>query len=160
LKQAAAQRLESVRRPQTQRLSEIERVLLCALVLPDADSARALAAGRLAEHPDWYADLPCAALIESLASGPAPDNPMDATASDEERTMLALALQSPVDETTSVVPLATQVEHTLQTLEQRRRERRLRELRTMIAEASRRADDAMVMQLAAEKLELERALRG
>ena len=40
LKQAAQQRLESVKAAQPQAVSELERILLCALVLPEADSAR------------------------------------------------------------------------------------------------------------------------
>jgi DNA primase len=35
----------------------VERILLRALVLPEADSARALAAAELGAHPDWFAEL-------------------------------------------------------------------------------------------------------
>ncbi len=82
LKQAAAQRLESVRAPQAAALSELERVLLRALVLPDADAARELAAMELGAHPEWYAGLPSAALMETLADASAPDTPMDAASDD------------------------------------------------------------------------------
>ena len=75
LKQAAQQRLESVRAPQPLAVSEVERVLLCALVLPEADSARRLAATTLGAHPGWFAELPTAAVMEALVDAPAPDNP-------------------------------------------------------------------------------------
>src|ERR1700712_729407 len=54
LKQAAAQRVESVRAHAAEPASEIERVLLQALVLPEGDAARERAASGLAEHPEWY----------------------------------------------------------------------------------------------------------
>jgi DNA primase len=75
VKQAAAQRLESVKAFQPRAVTEVERILLSALVLPDADGARQVAAERLGAHPEWFAELPCAALIEVLVSGPAPENP-------------------------------------------------------------------------------------
>jgi DNA primase len=53
-----------------------------------------------------------------------------------------------------------QVEGALHTLERRRLERRQRELRAQIAEADRRGDQAMLNQLMAEKLEVDRALRN
>jgi DNA primase len=158
LKQAAAQRIESIRRPQMERVSEMERVLLQALVLPEADSARQLAASVMAEHPQWYADLPAGALMESLALAPAPENPMDAAEGHAERAMIATALAQPVD--VSQTPLAEHVRNALKTLEERGLERRARELRSLMAEASRRGDEAMLRQLAAEKLQLERQLRA
>src|SRR5882757_7237089 len=54
LRQAAAQRSESVRSHQHDPASETERILLRALVIGDDDPARQLAASRLAEHPEWY----------------------------------------------------------------------------------------------------------
>ena len=43
---------------------ETERVLLRALVLPESDAARALAAHGLAENSAWIADLATADLLE------------------------------------------------------------------------------------------------
>jgi DNA primase len=51
------------------------------------------------------------------------------------------------------------VEDALDTLEMRRLERRQRELRSQIAEADRRGDQAMLGQLIAEKLDVDRKLR-
>jgi DNA primase len=157
LKQAAQQRLESVRAPRAAALSETERVLLRALVLPEADSARALAAAELGLHPEWAEGLATAALMESLANGAPPDNPMDAAPDDETRLLLATALQEPADESRD--SLAVQVQHALATLRTRRMERRQRELRAAIAAAERSGDAAMMQQLFAEKVQVDRALR-
>jgi DNA primase len=94
LKQAAQQRLESVRAPQPRAVTEVERILLCALVLPDADSARALAAESLSLNPQWYSELPSAAVIEVLVNGPAPENPFEAAPDDASRALLASALHT------------------------------------------------------------------
>jgi DNA primase len=154
VKQAAAQRLESVKAFQPRAVTEVERILLSALVLPDADGARQVAAERLGAHPEWFAELPCAALIEVLVSGPAPENPFEAAPDDTSRALLALALQGAEDEV-----LAAKVEGALQTLRRQYLERRSREVRTQMAEAQRRGDDAMLMKLAQEKLRLDRELK-
>jgi len=160
LKQAAQQRLESVKAARPKAVSEIERILLCALVLPDADSARALAAEQLAANPEWYADLASAALMEVLANGPAPDNVMEAAPDDASRLLLASVLHGTTSESeASRESLREQVQNALRSLHQQRLERRLRELRTLIAEAGRRGDETMLRQLAHEKLQIERELR-
>ena len=92
LKQAAAQRLASVPAQRKETLTETERVLLRALVLPESDAARRLAARGLAENSAWIADLATADLLDTLANAPAPSNPLDAASTDEARAQLALAL--------------------------------------------------------------------
>ena len=156
MKQAAQQRLESVKAAQPKAVSEIERILLMALVLPDADSARQLAAEQLAANPEWVADLASAELMEVLANGPSPDNPLAAAPDDASRMLLASVMHQATGENEN---LHEQVKDALQTLHERRLERRLRELRTLIAEATRRGDEAMLRQLAHEKLTVERELR-
>ncbi len=157
LKQAAAQRLESVRATRQEPISETERVLLRALVRPEGDPARTLAADQLASHPEWFADLAMADVLESLAQGPAPDNPLEAAATDDSRAQLALVLQdAPIAD--DAVALA-QVGDALHTLERRRLERRQRELRAQIAEADRRGDQPMLDQLMQEKLQVDKRLR-
>lgn len=158
LKQAAQQRLESVRAPQPKAVSEIERILLCALVLPDADSARQLAAEELAQHPDWYGELPSSTLIEILANGPTPDSPLEAAPDAPSRALLASALHQ--GSTAGCEVQREEVENALRTLHEQRLERRTRELRSMIAEAQRRNDEPMLMKLAHEKLQVERELRA
>jgi DNA primase len=160
LKQAAQQRLESVRAPRTQAVTEVERILLCALVLPDADSARALAAGALVEHPEWYAELPTGGVMEALAHAPAPENPFDAAPDEASRTLLATALRAAAegsDGAESDGPARTAaVRGALETLHDRYIERRLRELTTQVAEAERRGDEAMRLTLLQEQMRLNR----
>jgi DNA primase len=159
LKQAAQRRLESVRAPQTQAVTEVERILLCALVLPEADGARAVAAGALVEHPEWYAELPTAGLMEVLAHAPAPENPFDAAPDEASRTLLATALQAAAgnEGAESAGPArAAAVRGALETLHDRYIERRLRELTTQVAEAERRGDEAMRLTLLQEQMRLNR----
>ena len=157
LKRAATQRLESVRAPQATALSELERVLLRALVMPEVDRARARAATELGTHPEWFAGLASAGLMETLVHAPAPDNPMDAAGNADERNLLAVALHEPGDESRD--SLEVQVSHALTTLHVRHVKRRLVELRGLIAEAERKGDPAMLQQLTEEKVRLDRLLR-
>jgi DNA primase len=157
LKQAAQQRMESVPQHRHEPISETERVLLRALVLGESDPARRLAAEQLATHPEWFADLPMADVLETLSQAPAPENPLDAAPTLDSRAQLAMALQHVPDEKER--PLAAQVEDALHALERRRLERRQRELRTQIAEADRRGDRAMLDRLMMEKMEIDKKLR-
>jgi DNA primase len=157
LKQAAAARLESVAQHRQEPISETERVLLRALVLPESDPARRLAAEQLAQHPEWFADLAMADVLEVLSQGPCPENPLDAATTVELRAPLASALQLPVDVKNR--SLVLQVEDALHSLERRRLERRQRELRSQIAEADRRGDQEMLTKLTVEKLAVDRQLR-
>ena len=158
LKQAAAQRTASIPQHRAEPLTEIERVLLRALVLPESDPARVIASTQVAEHPAWIADLLTADLLDHLAHAPAPSNPLDAASTDELRAHLALALDySPAPGEASLVD---QVEGALHMLETRRLERRQRELRSLIAEADRRGDTDMLNKLMAEKLDIDRQLRN
>ena len=155
LKHAAAKRLGSVRSHSADPVSEVERVLLRALVQPESDGARVLAANRLAENPDWYDGLPAAALFDALAHGIVPENPLDAAPDEASTGLLAEVLHTAHDTALT----EAQVEGALETLERKRMERRQRELRSSIAEAERRGDQAMVEQLMLEKMAVDRALR-
>ncbi len=166
LKDAASNRLSSVRAHRREPASEMERVLLRALVLPEGDAARAAAADSLAEHPEWYEGLPCAALFDALAHGPTPQNPIDAAPDNESRALLAEVLASqPETEDNSGLrkntpqTMAEQVENSLLTMKAQYLERRQRELKSAIAEAERRGDLAMVETLTLEKMKVDRALR-
>ena len=155
LRTAAAQRLESVKAAQPRAVTEVERILLCALVLPDADSARALAVERLAENPEWFSALGSAAVIEVLVNATAPENPFDAAPDDGSRMLLASALQSASEEEVS----AAKVEGALETLRRGYLERRSREVRVQMAEASRRGDSETLLRLAQEKVRLDGELK-
>jgi DNA primase len=148
LQQAAQQRLESVRAPQPRAITEIERILLCALVLPEADSARQLAAEQLATHPEWLGDLPTAAVMEVLVNAPAPDNPFDAAPDETSRALLASALHGTGESS------ALTVQGALETLKERYLDRRLREIRMQMAEAERRGDDPMRLRLLQEQIRI------
>jgi DNA primase len=155
LRQAAAQRLESVKAAQPHAVTAVERIVLCALVLPDADSARALAVERLGANPEWFSALGSAPVIEVLVNGPAPDNPFDAAPDAASRTMLASALHSEGEEAV----MAAHVEGALETLRRGYLERRSREVRVQMAEAQRRGDQEMLMRLAQEKVRLDVELK-
>jgi DNA primase len=162
LKQAAAQRVESVRAHTHDPASETERVLLRALVLPEHDPARTLAADQLTHHPEWYDSLPSAALLEALSNAPAPANPLDAAPDQPSHVLLAHALQhadAPIAASSNTQSMTEQVENALHTLAHRHLERRQRELRTLIAEADRRGDHEMLTKLTTEKLQIDRNLR-
>ena len=160
VRQAAEHRLESVRAAQPQAVTEVERILLCALVLPEADSSRALAAEKLGAHPQWFEDLPTAAVIDVLVSGPPLENPLEAAPDQASRALLASALHvssevnGPEHESSP-----SEVASALESLRERYLERRGREVRLQMTEAQRRGDQAMLMQLLHEKLglDLERA---
>ncbi len=160
VRQAAEHRLESVRAAQPQAVSEVERILLCALMLPEADSARTLAAEKLGAHPHWFEDLPTAAVIEVLISGPPPENPLAAAPDDASRALLASALHistevnGPEHESS---PL--QVSSALESLHARYLERSGRELRARMTEAQRRGDSATLVQLMQQKVALDRERR-
>jgi DNA primase len=160
LKQAAAQRVESVRSHSHDPASETERVLLRALVLPEDNPARALAAEQLSHRADWYEGMPAGPVLEALAHGPAPANPLDAAPDQETRVLLARALMHADDAAAGESQLSVQlVTNALHTLERRHIERRQREIRALIAEADRRGDQEMVTRLMSERLALDRRLR-
>jgi DNA primase len=156
LKQAAQQRLESVRAAQPRAVNEVERILLSALVLPEADTARALAANTLVQHPEWISELPSAPVLEVLVNAPAPENPFDAAPDEASRALLAAALHA-----SSEMPeqLGQSVHGALETLKERYQERRAREIRAAMGEAQRRGDEPMLQRLLQEKLALDRERR-
>ncbi len=156
LREAAAQKLGSVRSHRAEPASEVERVLLRALVQPEGDEARLLAAERLAENPDWYDGLAAGPLFDALAHGAAPENPLDAAQDDGSRALLAEVLHTAHEGWVGVAD----VEGALHTLEEKRLVRRQRELRSAIAEAERRGDQPMVERLMLEKMAVDRKLRG
>ncbi len=167
LKQAAAQRLQSIPMRRAEPASERERVLLRALVLPEHDPARQAAAIELQQHPEWIEGLPAGALLESLANAPVPQNPLDAAPDDSSRTMLAEVLAAQVDpesrsqqqSRTPEPPMVDQVANALLSLQERQLKNRQAELRTGIADAERRGDSALVDRLTRERIAVDKAIR-
>jgi len=170
IKQAAAQRLSSVPRS-IRDISQLERDLLRALILPEADEARRVAAHSVLENSELVRTLAAGELIEAIANAPAPLNPLDAGPDEASRALLAQLMQIDAVEDAKVqlarergnmirnISLVQRVNDALHMLEGRRLERRQRELRSQIAEADRRGDHTMLTQLIAEKLDVDRKLR-
>jgi DNA primase len=156
LKQAATQRVASIRATAADPVSETEKRLLRALVLPEDHPARQAAAGSLSEHPEWADGLASSLLLEQLALSPVIGNPLDTAPDDDSRQLLAGVLFGPGAD---AEPTPAEVADALQNLERRRLERRQRELRSLIAEADRRGDAAMLKQLMQEKIDAERLLK-
>ena len=159
LQQAATQRLGSIKQTAAADIGETERILLRALTLGPEQKARRRAAQELAAHPEWLEGMAAAELLEALANAPL-DEPLDAMSvapDDRSREVLArvLAEELPVDPEV----LAADVANTLHALERRRLESRMRELRSMSAEAERRGDDTMRRQLGMEIMDVQRKLR-
>jgi DNA primase len=159
LKQAAAHKLGSVRRPRVEPASEVERILLRALVLPESDPARGLAASALEQHPEWYEGTAAAPLLDALAHMLVPANPLEAAPDDDSRAMLAEVLTAQLEETRDK-PVTEQVQDALHALEGRFLDRLQRDLRRQIAEAERRGDADQVQRLMVEKINLDRKLRS
>jgi DNA primase len=160
LRHAALKRRERIgQRPAT--LTEVERVLLRALAVidPEGELPRRLAAKVVLDRPAWFEHLPAFPALQSLAGRDAPDgrigiDPMDTVEDPAQRAFLAEAL---LGETRP--PEAREVESALQELQERELERRQRDLRAQIAEAERRGDYATVALLSQQKLEADLLLR-
>ncbi len=159
MKQAAAQRLGSVRQTAAAALGETERILLRALVLPPTERARQRAATEISAHPEWLEGMAAADLLEALANAPLAEvlNPMQLAPNDSAREMLARVLAE--DHGDDLADLAANTGNALHTLERRRLERRQRELRAASVEADRRGDTAAADAMATELMQVNRALR-
>jgi DNA primase len=157
LQHAATHRLESVRSTSATQMDETERILLRALVLPETNKARQRAASEISAHPEWLEGMTAAELIEALAMAPVPDNPLEVAPDDRSRELLARLLHE--DQVSDPAMLVVEVGNVLHTLERRRLERRQREIRVMIAEASRRGDADMLAKLQSESVQIANALR-
>jgi DNA primase len=154
LRQAALKRRDHVE-TRSSVLTEVERVLLRALAIDDPEFARSrqLAAMALAEQPAWFEHLgACAALI-ALSQRQARD-PMSVIEDDGQRALLAEALLAETKP-----PEEAEVQSAVQEIHERAIEHRLRELRTLIAEAERRGDFTELALLTQQKLDLDRTLR-
>jgi len=153
LKRAAAQRLESVPAARTTAVTETEKILLRALLLPEADSARALAAEQLGAHAEWYADLPTEALLEVLANSAPPENPFEAAPDDASRGLLASALPTSEEEEETT---AAKVQNALEALHGRYLDRKIREVQMQIGEAEKSGDQPTRLKLLQELMRLTR----
>jgi DNA primase len=154
LRQAALKRRDHVE-VKTSPLTEVERVLLRALAIidPEHEEARRLAAAAIQQQPAWFEQLTASPALQALATRQAND-PMDVIEDESQRALLAQAL---LGETKP--PGQQEVSGALQHIHEEAIEHRRREVLREIAEAERRADMAEALRLTQEKLQLDRALR-
>lgn len=154
LRQAALRRRDHVK-IHTSGLTEVERVMLRALAItdPEHEEARRVAVEAVVQQPELFEGLGAFPAIQSLVRRGAQD-PMEIV---EDQAQMALLAQALMGESES--PSAETVTGAVVSLEKRRCESQLRQLRAQIAEAERQGDHAELAVLTQRKLALDRALR-
>ncbi|MGD0292861.1 MAG: DNA primase [Terracidiphilus sp.] len=154
LRQAALRRRDHIE-TKAITLTEVERVLLRALAIDDPafERSRRLASDALAAQPAWFEHLAVFAALQALSTRQAKD-PMDVVEDEAQRALLAETLLAETGP-----PEESEVQSAIQETHERAIERRQRELRSLIAEAERRGDQAELALLTQQKLDLDRALR-
>jgi len=154
LRQAALKRRDRIE-VRTTTLTEVERVLLRALAItdPEHQEARQTAADAVTRQPQWFEGLAVAQALAVLATREARD-PMDVVEDQAQKALLAEALLAETE-----APTADAVSGAIVSLQQRRLEADLRDVRAHIAEAERRGDSAELALLTQRKLDLDKALR-
>jgi len=154
LRQAALRRRDHLE-VKASSLTEVERVLLRALAIvdPEGEQARRLAAQTVSEQPTWFEHLRTFGALQALAGRQSRD-PMEVVADERQRALLAEALLAEVKPRE-----LTEVQGALQEIEERALENRVRELRGKIAEAERNGDFAELAGLTQQKMEMDRELR-
>jgi DNA primase len=154
LRQAALKRREHIE-ARTTALTEVERVLLRALAItdPEHEEARRTAVDAITQQPQWFEPLGVWPALQALA-GRGSRDPMDVVDDSAQKALLAEALLGENEP-----PAAETVNGAIMSLQQRRIEADLRDIRAQIAEAERRGDFTELAVLTQRKLELDRALR-
>jgi len=154
LRQAALRRRDRIEVRATA-LTEVERVLLRALAItdPENEQSRRLAAEAIARQPSWFEHLGTFSALQALAIRQAND-PMDAVEDPAQRALLAETLLAETKP-----PEESEVESSIQQIQEYAMENRQRALRAEIAEAERRGDFTALAIATQQKLELDRALR-
>jgi len=154
LRQAALRRRDHIE-VRMAAITEVEKVLLRALAVvdPEHEQARRLAASAILQQPAWFEQLGSFPALQALAARQASD-PMDAVENPAQRALLAEAL---LGETRP--PEESNVASSVQHIQERALEHRMRELRGLIGDAERRGDFGELTLLTQQKLELDRTLR-
>ncbi len=154
LRQAALRRRDHVE-IRTSGLTEVERVLLRALAItdPEHEEARRMAVEAVTSQPDIFEGLGCFAAMESLARRGAQD-PMEMV---EDQAQMGLLAEALMGETGA--PSTETVRGAIESVQKRRIEGRIRQLRAQIGEAERRGDQVELALLTQQKLDLDRTLR-
>jgi DNA primase len=154
LRQAALRRRDHIE-VRTTTLTEVERVLLRALAItdPEHEEARRTAVDSVSRQPQWFEGLGAFEALRVLAERGVRD-PMDVVEDPAQRALLAEALLAETD-----APSADAVHGAIVSLQQRKIEAELRDMRVQIQEAERRGDYAELAVLTQKKLELDKVLR-
>jgi DNA primase len=154
LRQAALKRREHIE-VRTTALTEVERVLLRAVAItnPEHEEARRTAADAITRQPQWFEALGAWTALQALA-GRGSRDPMEVVEDQAQKALLAEALLGETDP-----PAAETVVGAIVSLQQRKIEADLRDVRAQIAEAERRGDFAELALLTKRKLEVDLALR-
>ncbi len=155
MRQAALKRRDHIEVRVTS-LTEVERVLLRALAItdPEFEESRRLAVDAVTRQPQWFEGLEVSKALLALAGRGARD-PMEVVEDGPQRALLAEALLAETEP-----PSAETVIGAIASLQKRRIESQIRDIRAQIADAERRGDFAELAVLTQRKLELDRALRG
>jgi DNA primase len=154
LHQAALKRRDRIEVRATT-LTEVERVLLRALAIvdPEGERSRRLAAQAIAEQPTWFQHLGTFAAMQALSTRGSKD-PMEVVEEAGQRALMAEALLSETKP-----PEEPEILSAIQQIQERAIEHRLRLLIGEIADAERRRDDDALLAATQQKMELDRALR-
>lgn len=154
LKQAVRKRREQVPPSQLDNLTEAERLFLRALCSGKETRVFLRASQALEEAPECFKNLAVRGILERLRDRGILE-PLAVLENPEDRALLAQVLLKEHEETS-----LEQVEAALETLKYRSLVARQRHLRAEIAEAERRGDWVQVAHWAAEKLKVDREMRG
>jgi len=154
LHQAALKRRDRIE-VRTTALTEVERVLLRALAIldPENQQSRRLAAQAITEQPTWFQHLGTFVAMQALTMRESKD-PMDVVEDAGQRALMAEALLSETKP-----PEEPEVLSAIQQIQERAIEHRLRILIGEIADAERRRDDDALLAATQQKMELDKALR-
>jgi DNA primase len=154
MRQAALKRRERIE-VRTSALTEVERVLLRAVAItgPEHEDARRTAMDAITRQSQWFEALATWPALQALA-GRGSRDPMEVVEDSGQRALLAEALLGETEP-----PAAETVFGAVVSLQQRKIEADLRDVRAQIAEAERRGDFAELALLTQRKLEFDRALR-
>jgi DNA primase len=154
LRQAALKRRDHVD-VRAATLTGVEKLLLRALAVtdPEHERTRRLVIDALMKQPALFEHLGAFLALQSLATRQAKD-PMEVVEDQAQRALLAEALLA---ETRP--PEEREVASAIQEIQERTIENRLRDVRHLLAEASRRGDNIELATLLRHKLDLDRALQ-
>jgi DNA primase len=151
LRKAALRRRDHIE-VQTTSLTGVEKVLLRALAVidPENEQARRLAAQAIGSQPAWFEHLGTFPAMQALAGRQASD-PMDVVEDSVQRGLLAEAL---LHETKP--PSETEVQGTLDEMQYKWFDKQYLDVEALMKEAHNRGDKAEEVRLAQQRLMLNR----